>query len=1081
MLRTLYAGTALAALATPLAAQTVIDDDRTTPVRTSTVNDGAPGAIRIDEDGSIKVGGGAAVTVDSNHDVTNEGAIAISNADGASGIAVDGDRTADIVNSGTITINETYTPEDADKDGDLDGPFAVGSDRAGIRVRGALTGNIVNSGTIAVEGNDSAGIVVEDRLTGKFTHDGKTTVVGDGSTGVALDDVTGDVRLAGTIGVQGEDAVGARLSGDIGGTLTVQGGISATGYRSATAPSDASKLDADDLLQGGSALIVEGDVAEGIVFAAAPPSDDEDDDADGDEGEEGDEDGDGGEDGEGGDDVPGAGTGRVVSAGAAPAVVIGGAEDIAVGAVPATGTGFGVIVQGEIAGSGVYAGVDGNGLVVGGQGGAVAIANGIGVSGKVTAASRDSAATAIRLGTGADVPELRNSGTIAATSGNDDDALATAVAVDAGADMPLLRNTGTISAKTGARGTAVAIVDESGTLTTIENAGEIVASGATEGSGRNVALDVTAVTSGATVRQTQVAEGIDAPSIVGDVRFGSGADMFSIADGTVKGDVTFGAGTDRLELSGDGSYQGDVDFGGQADELALTGASRFSGEADFGGGAGSLSLGDTAVFSGALTGSDNLVVDLSGGVLDLRGSTTIGSLDVGADGVIVATLDQSGDAGTAIDVGGTASFEEGAKFRLRVTDIASAEGSYLVLTAGDLVGADGLDTDSTLVPFLYDASLAIDDAAGEIAVDITRKATEDLGLNRSQASAFDAFYAALANDDDVANVFLGVTDGEQFGQYVAQILPDHAGGSFEGVSLGVRTFARRLADPQGPFKPEDKLRVVLDFAGWDSQKDAGETASYDLDGLGFSGGLETTTGVGDFGVTGSWLWSRHDSGYENTVISNTYEAAAYWRGTWGGLSGFARGSYGFVDFEGSRFFTGEDGEETLERLIDRDWSGNVVSFIGGASFETGSQYLFVRPSVMLDYIRLSEDGYTETGGGEALDLTVSDRTSDETGLNLALAAGADLFGMGRRDDTWLRLEAEGGWREIVAGELGGTTASFADGDSFTLLPEQRASGWFARLRGMGGDEFYSIGGELSAEERNEEIGYALRATLRFGF
>ena len=1065
MLRYLYAGTAIAALAAPLAAQTVIDDERTTPVRTSTADDGDPGAVRIDEDGSIEVDDGAAVTIDSNHDVTNEGAITITNADGASGVLVDGDRTADVVNSGTITIDETYTATDADNDGDLDGPFAVGSNRAAIRVGGRLTGSIDHSGTIVVEGNGSYGIVVEDRLTGDFTHNGETSVKGDRTVGVALEEVTGDVRLAGKIGAQGQDATAAHLAGDIGGTLTVQGEIASTGYRFVTAPSNASKLDADDLLQGGSALLVEGDVAGGIVFAAAPKDADKDD---------ADEDSDG---------IPDAdeGTAKLTSFGEAPAVVIGGADDIAIGAVPATGTGFGVFVEGSIAGNGVYAGIDGNGLVVGGQGGAVSIAGGLAVSGSVTATSKDAEATAVRIGAGADLPELRNSGTISATTGDDDDALSSAVAVDAGADMPLLRNTGTIKASAGADGTAVAIVDRSGTLTTIENGGTIVASGATAGSGRNVAIDLTSVTSGATVEQIAVGSGIAAPSIQGDVRFGSGADLFDLADGTVEGDVTFGAGADSFALSGDATYAGDVNFGGQADALSLAGSSRFSGDADFGGGAGTLSLDGTAVFAGTLTNAKNLAVDLTGGVLDLDTATTIGSLAVGEDGVIVATIDQTGETGTAITVGGTASFAEGSSLRLRVTDIASAEGTYTVLTAADLTGTANLDTDSKLVPFLYDATLAIDEAAGEIAVDITRKATDELGLNRSQASAFDAFYAALANDDDVAGVFLGITEGDAFGQYVAQILPDHAGGSFEGVSLGMRTFGRKLADPQGPFDPEDKLRVVLDFAGWDSTKDTGETAEYDLDGLGFSGGVEMGTGFGAVGVTGNWLWNRHDSGYENQVISNTYEAAAYWRGKWGGLSGFARGSYGFADFEGSRYFVGENGDDEIERLIDRDWSGNVVSFMGGASFETGSQYLFVRPSVILDYIRLSEDGYTETGGGEALDLTVEDRTSDEMGLNLAVAAGADLLGMGQRDDNWLRIEAEGGWREILSGELGATTASFEGGDSFTLLPEQRASGWFGRLRGMGGDEFYSIGGELSVEERNEEIGYALRATLRFGF
>ena len=160
MYRYLLAGTALAALAVPAAAQTTVDSKRTQPVRTSQLDNGAGDDVKVTSNGSIELTSGSGIVIDSDHDATNEGNILVSNADGASGIETTGDREADIVNSGTITVDETYTPEDVDKDGDLDGPFAVGTDRAGIRVRGDLTGNIVNSGKITVEGNDSAGITV---------------------------------------------------------------------------------------------------------------------------------------------------------------------------------------------------------------------------------------------------------------------------------------------------------------------------------------------------------------------------------------------------------------------------------------------------------------------------------------------------------------------------------------------------------------------------------------------------------------------------------------------------------------------------------------------------------------------------------------------------------------------------------------------------------------------------------------------------------------------------------------------------------------------------------------------------------
>jgi hypothetical protein len=87
--------------------------------------------------------------------------------------------------------------------------------------------------------------------------------------------------------------------------------------------------------------------------------------------------------------------------------------------------------------------------------------------------------------------------------------------------------------------------------------------------------------------------------------------------------------------------------------------------------------------------------------------------------------------------------------------------------------------------------------------------------------------------------------------------------------------------------------------------------------------------------------------------------------------------------------------------------------------------------------------------------------------------------MRSRDRNWARIEAEGGRREILAGDTGATTARFGTGESFTLLPDQQSSGWFGRLRGVGGDEFYTLSGELSAEERNSEIGYGLRASISF--
>jgi hypothetical protein len=1074
MHRYLLASTAILALAAPAAAQT-ISTETTQPVRTSTAANGAPSSVTITSTGSVKPASGTAVTIDSNHSVTNQGAIAIGNVNGAIGILADANTSGDIVNSGTITIDESYTGTDDNNDGDLDGPFALGSNRFGIRTDGVHTGNIVNSGTITVEGNDSAGIRLGGALNGNFTHDGTTTLVGDRTVGIGTGAISGNVRLAGVVAVRGAEAVAARFTGDIGGAMVVQGAIGATGYRTTTPPSSTANLDADDLLQGGSALLIEGNVAGGVVLAVAP-KDNSTTDAD--------EDDDGIEDAK-------EGNASITSSGAAPAMVIGAADRaISLGPVAGTATGFGLIIEGTVTGAGLYAGVEGHGLVIGGRGGAVSIANGVGISGSVTATSLDSSATALSIGSAASVPELRISGTVGAAGGNTATAVATAVQVDQGASLPTLRNSGTVKATAaGTTGSATAIIDRSGGLTLIENSGTISATGAAADSGRNVAIDLSTHTAAATIRQTQVAAGVAAPAITGDVRLGSGNDLFEVADGTVKGDVQFGAGDNALRLSGDAVQSGRVVFGAGSDVVSLAGTSRLEGTVDFGGGADTLTLAGTSAFTSRLLNAGALAVNVSSGTLGIAAPVSIASLNVGASGVLLATLDKTAGEGSLYNIAGAATFEKGATLALTLSDVNDAEGRYTVLQAGSITGLADLKTATDTLPFMFKAALATDAPGNTIAVDVSKKSAQDLGLNRSATAAYDAIFAAIGEDEDIEDVFLGITNGDQFRGAVRQMLPDHAGGAFEGISLGSRTFARQLSDPQSPVYSLGGVDLIFSTAGWSSEKEEGATAAYNLAGFGFSAAGELDTGWGALGAAATWFWNDYDDGSDLTnVQSDTYELAAYWRGKWGGFSAFARGSAGLVAFRGRRTFQGTADGEEVERNAISEWDATLLTASGGASYEGRSGSFFFRPTVSLEYLKLDEDGYTDTGGGEALDLTVDPRNSDELAASGGLAVGFDFIGRGGgrllspgTAERWFRVEAEGGWREIVAGALGATRAQFEGGTAFTLDPEQTEGGWYARLRAMGGGEMFEVGGEAGAEDRNGHTAVSLRGTVRLGF
>lgn len=1061
----------LLAFAGAAQAERVVDSDITTPLRTSTASNGNPDDIEITDDGSITLSSGTAITIDSSHDVVNDGEIEIEDASDATGILAQPGRAGDITNSGTISIVQDYTPTDPDDDDDLDGPFATTNRNYGIRIApgGTFTGTIANTGTIAVEGNDSAGIALDSALAGSLTHRGAVTILGDRSVGIRAGDVSGDVTIAGSIGVRGEDSVGVRLGGDVGGAVVFQSAITVTGYRTTTVPSDTDDLDADDLLQGGSAIVIAGDVDKGIVFAVRPPDLDEDED---------DEDDDGIDDAE-------EGNAAIVAYGEAPAVRIGAADrDIAIGAVAGSAAGgHGLVIDGLIGGHGLYEGVDGNGLAIGGLGGDVVIAGGLTVNGVVSASANEASATAIRIGEGASVAEIKIVGGVSAEAGEGEGVRGSAILIEDGASVSTIRNTGTILAGAGEDAVATAIHDQSGGVGLIENRGLIRATGE---AGSAIAIDLRANGTGATVRQIVALEDDDAPRITGDIWFGSGADSLLVADGTIAGTTRFGDGDDRLELSGDAAYSGGVEFGAGMGEMLLAGTSAFTGNADFGGGAGLLRIAGDSRFEGRLAGSEALAVEVEGGsfVVTNPGRVGIGSLSVGEGGSIGISIDASGDTSSLIDVAGEASFAEGSQLQVRLTNVSQSEGRYVFLEAGSISGADNLGFDDSALPFLFSGTVEPGDTSGELEVVIERKSAQALGLNASASRAYDALFAAIDADDDIRDVFLAIGDAETVQAQFAQMLPDHAGGVFEAVTLASRATARFLADPKAPLAELGAgWGFWLQQVAWGTSKDLGNTASYDITGWGASGGAERRIdGIGSFGASIAYLNGRDSQDEnDNEVRSEQFELAGYWHGQFGQLRAHARGSAAIINFDGKRFFQGVDGTgEAVTRTTRGSWDGELYSLGAGLSYELRFNRLTLRPAAAIDYYRLSEDGYAEEGGGEAFDLIVEGRTSDELAGEATLTVGYDF---GSLDDRGIRFraEVEGGRRQILAGELGATTARFAEGDPFTLLPEERGDGWTGSLRLIGGNSGTQVGAEVHAEEQGGRAALAFRVSLGFGF
>lgn len=1023
-------------LAAPAFAETTVTTTVTAPLATATAADGQPDDLRITTSGAVQPTGGTAITLNSDNAVTVEGAVKITDANDATGVLVEGGRTGAVTISGTIQIDESAEAKDTDDDGDTDGPFATGARRFGVRVAGpaAFNGAITqSSGSITVEGADSAGISIESALNGALKTAGAIAVTGDRSYGVhAAGPISGDVSI-GSVSAIGEGAVGLALDDDVGGRLTITSAIASTGYRYTTRPADAAlaKLDADDLLQGGPAVRVGGDVVGGLLLDAPPADldpdeDDEDDDGVADAAET---------------------TGSITTFGAAPALLVGSERAIDIGLVGSDADAYGVLLKGNVTASGVYDGISATAIQLGGLGGAVNVAGGVRIGGAVLAAAAQADATALRLGAGATAPTLSVGGKLQATATATDAVAVRALQVDAGASLASIGNSGSITAVlTGGAGSATAIHDDSGTLGLIENSNLISAvlapPSGTEVTGRAIAIDLRANTAGATVRQ--VASGSDAitPNITGDVLFGTGPSRLELLAGVMNGAVAFGSGADVLTLDGGARLTGDL--------------------TDAGGG---LAVG---VGTGRLTVTNADAVNLS-------------TLDLGAGGELVMTVDPTAGRNTRFDVAGAANIAEGAKIGLRITSKLTDPASYTLISAGQLTtGA----LDPSLLegaPWLYKADLRVDQAAGEVLADVRRRTAAEAGLDAAESAAYDAVFLNFDRDTAVRDALLAKTDEASFRRLYDQLLPDYSGGLFHTLAQATQIAGRGL-DTEPTQMGRDGLRAWTQEIGFVVKRDLERSGSYDATGFGLAAGVEAPdTVLGVLGVQASFVTldvDEKNSGANEFLGGSVYSAGVYWRETLGDLTAALGATGGYASLDSRR--TVVDVDAGLNRETKSDWSGGLFTLHGGLSYTADLGPVFLRPQVSADYLWFKEGGRAESGGGEAIDLDIDSRTSSQ----LSAFAGATLgMRLGFGGEMRWSPELTGGWRQVSGKGPGDTTARFlAGGESFTMgAPDLPGGAGVARVALRGEGAYFDVGLEGGAEFRDDYKAYDARVYGRVKF
>ncbi|MFC5374684.1 autotransporter domain-containing protein [Brevundimonas faecalis] len=1025
------------------ATETVINTARTTPISTSTATGTAPNNIRMATGGSITVASGTAVTVDSSHSIDLDAGSSITmdkSASGSTGILVNGGNTANVTVGGTISVTDSITEyTDTDKDGDLDGPFAEGTDRYGVRIRGAspLTGNVLveSTGAIKVEGNNSAGLSVEAPLVGNLTNLGTISALGDNAYGIHVTGpVTGNVAVLGTVAAQGKDAVGVALDGNVNGAVKIQGAITSTGFRYTTPPptrpttgarDDAlylDELDADDLLQGGPAVRIGGDVTGGVLFDTGPTYGpkgiDGDDDGDGVKNGDEDDDGDGiknrDDPDRDGDGLPDAseGTATIRAYGSAPAVLVGSADKaVTVGVVGTGSNAYGLINRGSIEAAGIYANNNAVAMQIGGTGQSVTVNGGVHNAGSIGSSANKSNSTAVLIGAGATTPGFVNSGSIQATAVSDGTHEASGVNIAAGASMQRFENSGQITAAAaGSKTNVYGVRDQSGTLTSITNTGTIL-TGITPTAdvaqtGKAVAIDVSANTTGVTFVQNGVTstdttlpdtdkDGVPdskEPAVVGDIRLGSGADVLDIRNGTVTGDIDFGAGADSLSISGG------------------------------------------AVVTGKLTNSDGLLnINVSKGTLDARqlGQMTVTGLNVGAEGSLIVTLDPATTTNSGFKVNGAANIADTADLGVRFNSLIEAPTRFTIIDAGNgnlTVGAHDPNAAQKNSPYAFVVKTGVDVGAGQVYVDAKRRTAEEAGMIGVESAAYDSIYGALKSNEAIRNAILNQTTRDGFFDIYEQMLPDHSGGSLMSLAAGVDAVTRALTGRNASAAPGETSAWVQEINFY-ADKDKTDSYGFRSEGFGVAGGIERGTSMGAIGLSAAFTSSDiedPEAAAEEVLSANLLELGLYWRAQGQYWTTWARAAGGYASFESTRKLVAEG----LNLKAVSDWHGYTLSAAGGASYERMFGRVNIRPEIYGEYFSLSEGSRTEEGGGDGFNLDIEERDG-----HIFSGVAAVNIGYGFGQNGWIRPEIRLGWRQNFSVDAGKTIARFASGgDAFTLDP-----------------------------------------------
>ncbi len=1055
----LVATTALSLPLTALAGDITVTTSTTAPLKTSTGDGSGPGKITVDTNGSINVSSGVPVTVDSSNDVTITGTLKNDAASDATGLLITTNTAAGTGQTitSTITMNGLIN---------LPGPTTAtttASNNIGIKFSGlgTLSGSFTSSTSsqISVGGREAIGISIDTLINGSVTSGSAITMTGGGSFGIrSTKAISGSFAVNGSAQLAGQDSVGV-MTGNIGGAYQITSTI-ATG---STAYYDSNnKLVA--AVSGGPAAWVAGSVGGGILLQ--------------------------------GNQYTTAKEATTTVPTDAPADSVLASEGTNFGAFrigPNTftesnmvigvreGTNESVTLRGRIQsststlGKAVTAMAITGGTGANGQAVSTTLLGGvINAGGNIDASSVDGTATGLNISSRATVPYFSNVGdfVVSATDSGENvvngittgGGNATGIVISSDSKLGQFVNTGNFTVNARGRSfTAIGIQDNSGQLEYFNNTGSfsaVIPSGST---GKAIAADLSKSTKDITFSNSG--------TLSGDVYFGSGNDNFTSTAGTITGNVSMGAGNNIVSL----------------------GATTYTGTIDLGSGNHNVTFANGSVVTTSITrGSGRLDLNVNSSTLTLNGGR-IEASDAYFSGTTKVNIGvtNANISRPLIDVTGLFTIDSGVTIGTNLSGVVTKNETITVINAGQLrlnVPLTQLTTNSS--SYIYGFQYRLNPTnQNQLLLDVTRRTATQLGLAQNIGSIYENSLTAMASDNELFSAIASSADKAAFETIVSQLKPDSSDATLyaalrsQNLAYGViRNRMGGIPRTTGPSAGKDYSSFWVQQLGSYGERDAdlaNEQPGYKIYTVGIATGFDqqfTDNLKGGMSVAQVWsLPDEIDTRDRPLRIAST-QVDLYGRHQNGQnfTQAIFGGSYNAYKSE-RRVVTG-----TIEREPIGSWKG----FNMGGAIDTGTQLRFdqlrVTPYLRGQYVRVHENSYTETGGGDGVNLDYDSRNQDSMrgGLGFVAERRFVIF-----QDVGIETAFRGDYAREFAGDPANVTARFAAGGAtFTQVGQELDKNVFGLGASLGvRDIFTAFSVDYDVEKSGDFLGHTIAATFRFRF